>query len=283
MRNLVKFLLAIAFVCDFAAGASSAVYSGVKGELDSSNLGASDKFATALDLSIDSLPDPSKIYRPRPALKGEIVGEIELIYTYEVVKTGKRDPESDIEFNEVYETVKTATGEVLVDREIKHSYHEAPKGPLPRHFIKFIKSNGERWVVSEYHDADGSVSATQNCFIKEIGSEAKLAFDAGEIVPLYLGNMRLDSTLGIFSDENHISSINGKPQRSRFISLRTGKKIDTYEDYDEQGRLIQISYLKDTVFVYLIQLYAQSGRIKWYADYLNGVEKKFDENGKEIK
>ena len=305
MKNFLTLFLLLSFAFSQAVGSQSGPKQAVGGEKPTSKpaFGAKNRAANgakqdaaakngvrqcrsakdASPLTGSKFSDYSGLkFVPRPSLKGKQTGELELRFSYDVEKTGERDPDTSIELNDVYERIYTPQGQTLF-YEKKIGYTKPPLRPLLKQVVKFIKSGPERWITVDYYDADGSLGVTaQHCLRDEINAEAKEAFDKGEVAALYTGSNKFDVMMNIFSDNNTLSYANGKPSQKHYITVREGVKEDYYENFTPDGKIADTSYLKDTEFIWLKRFYP-SGALKTLSHYKNGFERQYDERGRLVK
>lgn len=237
-------------------------------------------FLLGSDIKAAKAPSPLDGYVAQPELKGKKTGELELHFSYDVKKTGERDPESGEALDEVYERITTKEGKQL-SYELLIGYNKDPNFPSVRRVIKFIKSSGERWVVTEHYGRKGGIiGINQLCFSDGINAEAKEAFDAGNVEGMFLGSNKFDVSFGFYTDNNFFSYLDKGRVQKHFISTRSGVKRDLYEEY-ENGKMYGVSYLENTAFIWRMSFHP-NGKVSVLDDYVRNVERKFDEKGRMI-
>ena len=228
----------------------------------------------------------TKTYSPRPDLTGKQTGSLELSYQFDIKATGEYEPELGLPLYDIYKRTNTADGKTLF-YEKEYSGDIKPRPPKNHHkkeIIKFIKNGEERWItIDHYYETTGTPSYIKQYRLwDDINNEIKVAFDKGKVERLYIDTDKFNEILGIFSDVNYISYTNGKPTQKHYITVQNGVKEDLYENYDEQGTLESVNYLKNTNFIYTKYFYP-NGKIKSYVNHHKNIEQDFNENGILIK
>lgn len=228
----------------------------------------------------------TKTYSPRPDLTGKQTGSLELSYQFDIKATGEYEPELGLPLYDIYKRTNTVDGKTLF-YEKEYSGDIKPRPPKNHHkkeIIKFIKNGEERWItIDHYYETTGSPSYIKQYRLwDDINNEIKAAFDKGKVERLYIDTDKFNEVLGIFSDVNYISYTNGKPTQKHYITVQNGVKEDLYENYDEQGTLESVHYLKNTDFIYTKYFYPNS-KIKSYVNHHKNIEQDFNENGILIK